>query len=66
MGHRTVDSRYYQKQLQVVNQGYLKEFIFDPEQPSKARVQRDVTETSQSEGQATHALIHYREVNYHL
>ena len=46
-----------------MNLGYLKKFILNPGQPSKARVQRDVSETSRLEGQATRALVYCREVN---
>ena len=46
-----------------MNQGYLKEFILDPEQPSEVRVHKENLETSQLEGHATQALIHYQEVN---
>ena len=60
MGHQTVDCRYLRKRLQeLMNQGYLKEFILDLGQPSEARVQRDVPEASLSKNQATQALIHY-------
>jgi len=46
-----------------VNQGYLKEFILDPGQPSEVSVHKENPETSQPEGHATQALIHYHEVN---
>ena len=46
-----------------MNQGYLKEFIIDPEQPSEVTVHRETPETSRPERQDNIALIHYREVN---
>ena len=42
MGHHTVDCRHLQKQLQeLVNRGYLKEFILNPRKPSEVKVQKE-------------------------
>ena len=42
MGQRTIDCRHLQKHLQeLVNQGYLREFILNPEKPSEVKVQKE-------------------------
>ena len=64
MGQRTVDCRSLRRKLQeLVNRGYLKEFILNPGQPSETRVQKDAPEASQQEDQVSRTLIQYREVN---
>ena len=60
MGHRTVNCRSLQRQLQeLVNQGYLQEFVLNPEQPSETKVKKTAHEVPQQESQA----IQYREIN---
>ena len=64
MGHRTVDCRSLRKQLhELVNRGYLKEFILNPGQPSKVKVQKETTKDQQQRNVANHALVKNLEVD---
>ena len=60
MGHRTVDCRSLKKQLlELVNRGYLKEFVLNPGQSSKVKVQKAAPEAPQQEDLTSHALVNY-------
>jgi len=61
MGHRNVDCHSLRRQLQeLVNRGYLKDFITNLRQLSETRVQKKVNQTPQHESQVNQALIQYR------
>jgi len=61
MGHLTVDCRTLKRHLQdLINKGYIWEFILNPERPSEVRVQRQ-SETIDEQVGST--LVQYRKVN---
>jgi len=61
MGHPTVKCRTLRRHLQgLINQGYLREFVLNPVQPSKIKVQK---EPPPQVGQAGNTLIQSRELN---
>ena len=64
MGHCTIDCRSLWRQLrQLVNRGYLKEFILNPGQPSETKVQKEAPEGPQQESQVNQTFIQYWKVN---
>jgi len=64
MDHHTVDYRHLRKQLQeLINQGYLKEFILNPGEPSEVKVQKEAPEAQHQKSQTSRDLVNYREVD---
>ena len=62
MGHRIADCRSLWKQLQeLMDWGYLKEFILNPGQSSEVKVQKRAPET-QIGDLSSHTLVSYKEV----
>ena len=64
MNHCTVDYRYLRKQLQeLVNRGYLKEFILNLGEPSEVKVRKEAPKAQQWKSSTSHALVYYEEVD---